>query len=220
MPDQSLELGWSSITTHWLSDVPVRGVSALVDVRDVPELARAFAAQARADWENFVGARANELVVGGHVVMVEPCQHTDGTNGCEATTEIFHTILHQFIDEGILTGGQVAEIDNPSWLRTPESYLEEIERHPDLQLVRSEVCRAPVNPLEQAFSDTGDASAFAKAMTGATRGWSESIYFGHLEDSEAIADEFYARFEGIGAADPDLLLQQTWHLTFEFERVR
>jgi hypothetical protein len=220
-PAGSVQLGWSAITTHWLSRRP-----AVLDGHVSPDAAPAterapFSAQAAEDWAEFLWNRSAELAPGGRVVMVEPCTRPDGSLPGARGTQLMDEIVAELVDEGLLGESQALEMTLPVYVRTPEEYLGPLETAGEggLQLLRSEIVQAAPNPFLERFEATGDARAYAEAMAGSTRAWAGHMLFGSLPpDQTDLEDEFFRRYRAKGEVDPGALSQEAWHVVMEFGR--
>ncbi len=216
-PSGTVQLGWSSVTTHWLSRVPSYDGASISPNLSAPEVRARFAEQAADDWTGFLRARSQELAAGGRLVMVEPCAHDDGTLGDEGLQSAMDEILASMVADDVITAEQVAGIRLPLWMRTPDEYVTPVDDMPHLRVVRSRAVEHPPNPMEQALDATGDVEAFADDHTGATRAWSESMLFG-TEELRPAADEFFRRYRARVVADPDRFRLCVWNIVLEIAR--
>lgn len=218
LPPGSVALGWSSITTHWLSQVPapVPGHLTAQGSGD-GALRSSFADQAAADWRGFLAARAAELCPGGRVVMVEPCAHPDGHLGSEPMMGLMDEVLAGLVAEGRVSAEGAAAATLPMWMRTPAEYEAPVGEHPDLELVEGQVVEGLKSPLWAAFEADGDAEAYAAASVASMRAWSEAMLAEGIDDPAAM-DAFYDRCRALGAADPERLHVQVFHVVLDIAR--
>lgn len=220
-PRGSVQVGWSATTTHWLSKRPARLRGHLNAANATPAQRDPFARQAAEDWAEFVWNRAAELAPGGRMVMVEPCSSPDGSLSEVHTAGLIDEIVDELVAEGRLTDEQALDMTLPTYLRTPEEYLGPLESSGLVRLVRSRVVESPPNPILERFEATGDARTYAEEMTSSTRAWAGHMLFGALPPEQAdVEDEFFARFQAKGEADPPRLFQQVHHLIMDFEHPR
>jgi hypothetical protein len=219
VPPGSVALGWSSITTHWLSaaPMPVPG-HFTAQASDDPAIRAAFADQAARDWAGFLDARAAELAVGGRVVMVEPCAHPDGTIGSESVMGLMDQVLGELVADGRVTPEAAAAATNPMWMRTPDEYGRPVDAHPDLELVDLQVAEGVRSPIQEQFDADGDAAAYADAMIGSMRAWSEAMIAEGIDDP-ATLDAFYCRCRELGIENPERLHLRTFHILLDVARV-
>jgi hypothetical protein len=216
-PRSSVQLGWSAITTNWLSRLPAALAGHLNAASASAVEREPFAVQAAEDWAEFLWNRAAELAPGGRMVMVEPCAAPDGTMPASGAEVMMDEVVAELVDEGRLTADQARVMTLPVYLRTPEEYLGPIEAGGLVRVHRAEVVEAPVNPIADRFARDGDAGAYARAMADSTRAWAGHMLFGTLPAEQAsVEDEFFARYVAKGEADPDRLSQQVFHVVMEF----
>jgi hypothetical protein len=217
LPPGTVRLGWSSITTHWLSTLP-EPVPGHINAQIAAGAAGSrFAEQAAADWRAFLAARAVELAPGGRIVMVEPCAHPDGHIGSEPMMSLMDEALAELVADGTVSADAAATATLPVWLRTPDEYGAPIAAHPDLDVVSVQALEGFKSPLWAAFEVDGDAQAYAAAAVGSMRGWSEAMLADAIGDPAAL-DRFYARCRELGAADPERLHVQVFHVVLDFRR--
>ncbi|MFN7150022.1 MAG: hypothetical protein ACK4V6_11135 [Microthrixaceae bacterium] len=216
-PD-SVSLGWSSITTHWLSRVPMDlSNHVAAQSSDDDGVRRAFSVQAAQDWAAFLDARAAELSPGGRLVMVEPCAHPEGTLGSEPMLDLMDQVLVELVGSGRVGADAAAAATLPMWLRTPEEYAAPVDDHPYLELRDLQVLEAIPSPLWTQYERDGDAAAYASASVASMRAWSESMLAAGIPDP-AVLDEFYDRCRQLGTADPQRLHLQAFHVVMDIGR--
>ncbi|MFZ4519865.1 MAG: hypothetical protein ACOYOP_15860 [Microthrixaceae bacterium] len=217
-PTGTLHLGWSCVSTHWLSHVPRTGIRALMPALAAPEDREAFARQAADDWSAFLTARAQELDVGGRVVMVQPCAHPDGTSGGETLARVMAEVRDSMVEDGRLPLHVADRMLIPAWMRTVDEYVAPIDDHPHLRLLRIEVVDQLPDPDRARLLADRDVHAYAHSVAASARAWSEHMLFGEVDDDGVTADEFYRRLEEEIAAHPGDGELPVPHLLFEFER--
>ena len=218
LPPATVSLGWSSVTTHWLSrlPVPVPGhVSAQAGAP--PDLQDRFRQQAAEDWAAFLDARAHELRPGARLVMVEPCAHPDGWMGSEAMMGLLDQVVGELVGEGRVSAEAATAATLPVWMRTPDEYGEPVRAHPQLELCGLDVLEGVRSPLWTAFARDGDAEAYADAAVGSMRAWSGAILEESFGDAGLI-DELFARCRRLGIEDPERLHVHTFHVVMDIGR--
>ncbi len=120
-PEATLQLGWSSIATHWLSQAPGALHVIFSSLADVPD--PLWKEQARRDWESWVTHRQVELVPGGQVVMVGSRADDHGLTGAEALMEVVQTCLAE-----VLPASELAGLCIPTYYRTRDEWLAPLGR--------------------------------------------------------------------------------------------
>lgn len=214
----SVALGWSAITTHWLSAVPCPVPGHLsAHMTDDAAVRDAFAALAAADWQGFLDARAAELEPDGRLVLVEPCAHPDGHTGSEPMMGLMDEVLADLVADGRVEADTAAAATLPVWLRTPDVYEAPVAAHPELDLVAATITEAFPSPLQARFEDDGDVAAYVEASVGSMRAWSEAMLADAITEP-AVLDAFYDRCRQLGAADPERLHLHTYHLVVDIRR--
>ena len=217
-PTGTLHLGWSCVSTHWLSHVPRTGIGALMPVLAAPEDREAFARQAADDWSAFLTARAHELDVGGRVIMVQPCAHPDGTSGGETLARLMERVRDAMVECGRLPHDVADRMLIPAWMRTVDEYCAPIDDHPHLHLRRVEVVDQLPDPDRARLLAGGDVDAYAHSVAASARAWSEHMLLGEVDDDGSTADEFYRRLEAEIRRDPGEGDLPVPHVLFDFER--
>src|SRR4029079_3305908 len=123
LPPLTLHLGWSGITLHWLSTVPLVVKGAIYANLTSGAERAALADQAAEDWQTFLAARVAELVDGGQLVLVAGASRPDGSSGAEALFTLIGQVLADMVKAGGLRQGELDRIFYPTWNRTPDEWL-------------------------------------------------------------------------------------------------
>jgi hypothetical protein len=219
VPDQRLHLGWSAITLHWLSTMPVT-VPGHVYANLVPEgpARAALREQAADDWRAFLRERARELVDGGELVLVAGTSMPDGRSGAEGLFEMIDEQLAVMVDAGVLRPAESDAIFYPVWNRTADEW-----RAP---LTADSAAGSAFDLLDSAVSATDDAETYsgyadaaqlADAYLPFVRAVTERPFFRWLDADRtpaqraAVVEAFYAGLRDRIAADPAAALCR-WHV--------
>ena len=219
LPDNSLDLGFSSTAMHWLSQKPcdisdhVQAVGASGD-----ELA-AFQRQGHADWRTILVHRARELRPGGCLVLVNFCRDEQGRHlGHTEGVDIFDTfnaIWLALIEEGRVTRDEYVR------MTLPQYYNDVDEISAPLLDTASDVYRAGLRlesietrvvecPFKLDYRKHLDARRFAHDYVPTLRSWSESTFMGGLDQTrspderQALIERFYANYTAQVVAQPGL----------------
>ena len=218
VPAGSLNLGFSATAMHWLSAKPgnisnhVQAVGA-----EGAELA-AFAEQGRKDWETILLHRAQELVSGGRLVLINFCRdeagrHLGNTDG-QHMFNILNQLWQDFLAEGSITEEEYLGMTLPQYYKDPEEFAAPLKdpSSPVYQAgLRQEELETRIVrcPFARDFEKHGDAAAFAKAYIPTIRSWNESIFFGALspdrplEERREIIDRYYGTYEAMVRENPE-----------------
>lgn len=204
-PDRRLHLGWSAITLHWLSSMPVivpgRVYSNLLE----DGLARqSLAERSAADWRAFLVERSRELVDGGELVLTGGASFSDGKSGAEGLFIMIQDVLAGMVDDAILRPGESDRIYYPTWNRTPAEWAAPVEE-------------LGFDLLAQEFTGTDDAENYRASLERGTfaddylpfvRAITDRPFFRwldgdrHGDDRARVTETFYERLHGHIAANP------------------
>jgi hypothetical protein len=212
VPDRAMHLGWSGITVHWLSEVPVVVRDTIYANLTTGDTRAALAEQSRLDWESFLRERARELDDGGQVVVVGGASHDDGTSGAEGLFRMADAQLRVMVDGGALRQSEYEHIFYPTWNRSRAEFLAPLEGDGEFagaftveEVVDDQTSDAWTYPQ---YERDGDAAGFAAAYIGFVRAITEPSFFRWLEpdrsadDRAKITEAFYAGLQERIAADP------------------
>ena len=204
-PDRRLHLGWSAITLHWLSAMPVtvpgRVYSNLLE--DGPAR-QSVAGRAASDWRAFLRERARELVDHGELVLTGGASLPDGRSGAEGLFTMVEGVLAGMVDDGLLRAGESDRIYYPTWNRTPAEWAEPVEE-------------LGFDLLAEELTGTDDAQTYRESLVRGTfaddylpfvRAITEKPFFRWLDADRApgsrahVVEAFYERLRARMAADP------------------
>jgi hypothetical protein len=217
VPDNSLDLGFSSTAMHWLSHKPcditnhVQAVGANGD-----ELA-AFQRQAEADWCTILEQRARELRPGGRLVLVNFCRDEQGrflgnTEGVHMFNA-FRDLWSDFMNDGKISAAEYQRMTLPQYYNDVAEFSrpfvdeDSAVYRAGLRLESIET-RVVECPFKADFRQHGDADHFATNYVPTLRSWTESTFFGALDgsrpatDRQALIDSFYAAYTDNVRGDP------------------
>lgn len=217
LPPRSVHLAWSATTLHWLSSLPTIDCAPLSNPSTLPSLGRLVERHARADWRHFLDARTAELAPGARMVFMQPCADSEGNCADLEALELILESLLSMVAEGMVRLDSLPPVFPPRWIRQPSDFLDPVLQTSGIRLVRHEV-RAGANPVEAAFTETGDVATFAKEFAAWLRAWSEDLLFEASDKGSELADECFARVEQRGRAEPHRFVFPVTCVLFEIER--
>ncbi|HWF32885.1 MAG TPA: hypothetical protein VG188_10030 [Solirubrobacteraceae bacterium] len=209
-PAEHVAIGWSSITVHWLSSVPVPLREQIFSpLGAVPERA-AYAARAAEDWQRFLGHRLEELEQDGQLVVVGSGADQNGRSGAEGLMSLANDALREMVAEKALSREEYEQMVVPTYYRTLSEFIEplgkrgaagsfELEEHSETDLA---------DPLWASYEQSGDIAAYAAGVADFLRAFSEPSLFGAIaagrsaEAAAQLADEFYRRVRESVAKQP------------------
>jgi hypothetical protein len=221
-----LQVSYSA--AHWLRSDPDVAIPGGFYFCEATGAARAaIAAQAGADWEAFLRARASDLAAGGRLLV--QCVGTEvGPGGAERVTArellaAMAEVAREMADDGELSREAVDRFVFPAYARTVAEARAPLEPggalHDAFEVV--DVSTAPVaNPYLERWRADGDAERYARDHAGFVRGFAESSLrlglFGRDGDraeADRLLDEYFRRLERRFAAAPERDAFLDWTLT-------
>lgn len=217
-PPRSLTIGWSAITLHWLSDMPVvipdQVYSGLTPAAEAAPLRD----RSRADWDSFLAHRAVELVPGGQLVLVVGASFGPGLSGAEGLFEMITDLVTRYRNEGRLSDPEADRLFYPTWNRTPEEFLEPLSERfaHTFRVHEHEMHVIDDSDAYPQFRDRDDAKGFARAYVPFVRAVTEPSFFRWLSpdrssgDRAALVDDFYRDLQGVIETDP-VMATCHWH---------
>ncbi len=115
VPSKTVNLGWSSWATQWLSRVPCEFDGHVHVSRCHDEAARtAHADQAAIDWHNFVAFRGRELAPGGRLVVVTLAADDEGGAGFAPLLEAMFAALRELARDGLFGRDELRRMAIPT----------------------------------------------------------------------------------------------------------
>lgn len=217
-PSNSVDLAVSFTAMHWLSKAPSSLVgqpemhSARLDQPPAKE-----EKQAAEDWQRILQARANELRVGGRMVIVNFCKSKEGyflgqTGHGASMWESFKTSWAKLQKDGLIDAEEALGVSFPNYYRSNAEVTAGINNIPGLSLVGG-ACEEKVVPCPYRENWVSGKSKrtpreHAEWFVPTTRTWSESTFKAGLrgdrseEDKDAIMATFWSNYADLVEADP------------------
>jgi hypothetical protein len=208
-PPSSVSLGWSAIAVHWLSRVPVAIPDHVYCAFATGPSRDALARQSATDWRDFLVDRSVELCCGAQLVVVGGAATDDGASGAEGLMTALNDALREAARDGRLRDDEYTSMTIPTWNRTLGDFARPFTDDPavahSLELAE-ESLQILADPFFVAYERSKDAGAFADAISGFLRAFTEPSLFGTLDrppaERSAIADAVYATVRDRAAEDP------------------
>ncbi|OIN79486.1 SAM-dependent methyltransferase [Mycobacterium malmoense] len=114
LPSKTVNLGWSSWATQWLSRIPCEIHDHVHVAHSDDDAARAaYARQAAADWHDFVAFRGRELAPEGRLVILTLAVDGDGKSGFEALLDAIVAALTDRARDGLLSQDELRRMAVP-----------------------------------------------------------------------------------------------------------
>jgi cyclopropane-fatty-acyl-phospholipid synthase len=227
LPSGGVQVGLCSNAVHWFAEQPtVRVGDGMFFSTADGEARRALAAQAAADWSDFLQARAMELSPGGRL-FVEGIGRTGGEGDGELVSasrllRVMWEVAVGLSDDELLDSEVLDRYVFPVYCRsadeltTPSSPGGELAEQLAVVSVDSE---AVPNPYWEQLETDGSRTHYAANYTAFVRAFSESTLSTHLFgpgargiDPEDLCDQYFTRFETASAADPERGRYEAWIL--------
>ena len=213
-PDRRLHLGWSAITLHWLSEVPVV-VPGQVYANLLPDgpARQALRRRAAEDWHHFLRERARELVDHGELVLVAGASKPDGSSGAEGLFTMIEDELATMVETGSLRRTESDHIFYPTWNRTPAEWRDPVDAA-GFDLLDEELS---ATDDAETYGGVGDGDAFADRYLPFVRAITERPFFRWLDadragqDRARVVETFYDGLRRRIAADPAAAACR-WHV--------
>ena len=201
---------------------------------DEAERAR-FSAQAAADWERILLARAAELAPGGRFICLNFGIDEDGRylghTGGQSMFDNFTAHWRTLRDEGRISEDEFSRATFAQHYRTVDEFTapfadpQSAVRQAGLKLVSVETRLTPC-PYNAAYQSAGgkmSAADYAASLIPTMRSWSETVFRTALDgrpdaERQALVDAFYGAYEAQVAADPDGHAMDYIHILMAIEK--
>lgn len=166
----------------------------------------AFAAQAQADIETFLRARAAELVPGGKL-LIEVFGGGEMGRTCDGIYDALNDAVLEVLEVGLIDQAGYEAYYQPVYFRTLDELIAPVAT-PDASLAplfsldRAETYEVEV-PFVEDFRQNGDAAAFARSYTDFFRAFSEAVLCAVFPNQVDLADDVFARAERLIREHPE-----------------
>ncbi|CAF1075365.1 unnamed protein product [Rotaria sordida] len=200
LPSDSLSIGYSSTSIHWLSCKPCNISNHCALLFNTNDEFDKFQQQARLDYSQFLEHRSNELILGGVLILCIHCINDKRLNGLE----IAFNLLYKCAKLLSLTEQELFDYTIPVYYRTySECIDEELFKKFSFKLIKSELSEARINILTRYQQGEVSLDEFAKDRTQFVRSWGEPSLRQALEmndhrsekDIEILLDQFWNMYE-------------------------
>ena len=235
MADASLCLGFSATAMHYVSEKPCE-IKDHVHMVGADEAERAkFSAQAAADWERILLARAAELAPGGRFIClnfgIDEQGRYLGHTGGQSMFDNFTSHWRALRDDGRISEEEFNRATFAQHYRTVDEFTapfadpQSAVRQAGLRLLSVETRLTPC-PYNAAFQNAGkemSSADYAASLIPTMRSWSETVFKTALEgrpedERQALVDAFYNAYEAQVAADPHGHAMDYIHILMEIEK--
>jgi hypothetical protein len=163
LPSSTVNLGWTSWATQWLSRIPVELAGHVQVAHRLDGEARAaYARQAAIDWHDFVAFRGRELAPQGRLVVLTMALDERGDFGYERLLDAILGGLRDLAREGRLSRDELRRMVIPTCARSEKDFHAPFApsgRFEGLTIEHLELFNAE-DRFFAAFQSDGDAEAF------------------------------------------------------------
>ncbi|MCA2245573.1 SAM-dependent methyltransferase [Mycobacterium sp. WUMAC-067] len=123
VPSKTVNLGWTSWATQWLSRTPCEVPDHVHVSRSTDDAARsAYSDQAALDWHNFVAFRGRELAPAGRVVALTLAADEDETAGFAPLLDAIVGALDEQARDGLLNPDELRHMIIPTFARNEKDF--------------------------------------------------------------------------------------------------
>ena len=167
--DDSVSLGWCSISLHWLDRAPgplpgIWSASAPAEIRS------AWRTSAADDWRRFLEARAQEFRAAATLVVVCGAANATGASGAEPAMDLLDECLRSMVADGRLTADDYAQLAIPAWYRTEAEWRAPFDDSPmRLRHYDEVVLGDPLWSTTGPAAANGSIAAYTTAVSAAIR---------------------------------------------------
>lgn len=200
VPSNSVNLGWSSWATQWLSRVPGPVPDHVQVAYSADEGVRAaYARQAAHDWHEFVAFRGREMCKNGRLVVMTMAVGDDGEFGYRPLLGALTDTLDELAGQGLLTADEVHRMCIPIVGRSKADFLAPFApkgRFEQLEIEHLEVFEAEDRYWQQ-FQKDKDTAFFGAQWAAFCRAAVFPALVGALDGgvSDSRSTEFFDRLE-------------------------
>jgi salicylate 1-O-methyltransferase len=123
VPSKTVNLGWTSWATQWLSRIPCEVPDHVHVAYSNDDAARAaYAHRAALDWHDFVAFRGRELGPEGRLVILTQAEDENGKPGFEPLLDAVLTALSDQARDGLLRREELRRMVIPTFARSEKDF--------------------------------------------------------------------------------------------------
>ncbi|CAN0875009.1 Probable jasmonic acid carboxyl methyltransferase 2 [Linum grandiflorum] len=206
-PKNSLHLVHSSSSLHWLSQVPaVVNKGRLYISKSSPSLVmEAYTRQFQQDFSVFLSSRAEELIIGGHLVMsLMGRTSNDPTSevGCHYQWELLAHALITMVADGLTNEEKLDSFNAPYYAPSADEVRAEVEREGSFYVDRVEAFEVEWDGGRDVAKMETRGERVAKTVRAVVESMIESHFGGGIVDElfnryAVIVDDYLSRNKGI-----------------------
>ncbi|CAF1271871.1 unnamed protein product [Adineta steineri] len=168
LPNNSLSIGYTSTSIHWLSKMPCNLSNHCLCFFAVGDELAAFQDQSRLDYIQFLEHRSHELRPGGVLILANVCLDNQGKSGLENVMDL----LYKCAQQASFTEQELLDYTIPFYARSYKDFVdEELFTRYSLEVVQSEC--VPAFWFTQWRERQMTLDEFARLIVSYFRAWSE-----------------------------------------------
>jgi len=198
LPENSLSVGYSSSSLHWLSRKPCNITNHCSSPFAQHDEFQQFKDQAKLDFNAFIQHRARELRSGGILILTIGSTDDQGWTGSDSYNELLYKCA-----QTLLKPEELINFTIPIYNRSfSECTDHDLFVQCSLKLIKAELHKIKSYLFDQYKNGKITLDEFAKTLTPIMRTWSETILRQaiqsngrSLEDIENILKQFWILFE-------------------------
>ncbi|KAF5454424.1 hypothetical protein F2P56_024090 [Juglans regia] len=203
-PSKTLHFVHSSYSLQWLSKVPEMVESNKGNIymaqTSPPSVLRAYHAQFQADFSMFLKCRAEELVLGGRMVLTFLGRRSEDPSSkeCCYIWELLAIVLNEMVSKGLIEEEKMDSFNIPQYTPSPLEVKSEIQKEGSFFIDYQEVSEVnwsvnntscEINSFDDQFCDGG------YNVASCMRAVAEPLLVSHFGD--AIIEEVFKRYREI-----------------------
>ncbi|CAF1132389.1 unnamed protein product [Didymodactylos carnosus] len=198
LPPNSLSIGYSSTSLHWLSRKPCNISNHCSSLFAQDDELKAFQEQARLDWTNFLEHRSRELITGGILILLIPSIDDRGSNGFDIVRKSLYKCA-----QSLLTTQELLDYTFPIYARSySECIDDQLFARCSLKLIKSNFGSVKMPFIKQWHDGEMTLDEFARSITLYIRSWSELTLKQALlinnrskKDIEQMLNQFWSLYD-------------------------
>jgi hypothetical protein len=186
LPSNSLTIGYSSASVHWLSRKPCNISNHCISVFAQGEELQAFKSQARDDYRQFLENRSRELVQGGVLILIMNCLNEQGLTLFESV----YNLLYKCAKLIFSTEEELINYTIPVYIRSYDECVdEELFEKYSFELIQSGMSSVDIKLYDQWKNGEMSLEQYSQAQTGFIQCATESVLRETLEMDETRSKE-------------------------------
>jgi hypothetical protein len=215
LPSNSLSLGFTSSSMHWLSKLPCNITNHCFHTYAEENERQAYKSQAKMDFNSFIEHRSRELVPGGVLVLSIPSINDQGR---ESTGNYFDQLYT--CAQSLLTKQELLNLTVPIYLRSLDECLDrELFERCSLKLIEAELVPLKVPTVEQYHNGQLTLDQLMKIFTKVFQSTMDTLVKRVLvmsgrskEEIDELLKDLWVKYEQKLSKRPDLVVNRNQYV--------